>query len=79
MVPIIEGWEETYEDKSIINENNRCIHYGQGDQVRFYGKDFRKRIKKNGLKLFQELTAEGKDVIKYGLMRGEKVFVFIKP
>ena len=45
MVPIIEGWEETYEDKS-INENNRCIHYGQGDHVRFYGKDFRQRIEK---------------------------------
>lgn len=79
MVPIIEGWEKTYEDKSITNENNRCIHYGQGDHVRFYGRDFRQRIEKNGLKLFQELTAEGKDVIKYGLMRGEKVFVFIKP
>ena len=79
MIPIIEGWEKTYEDKSITSENNRSIHYGQGDHVRYYGRDFRQRIEKNGLKLTQELTAEGKEVIKYGLKRGEKVFVFIKP
>ena len=71
--------EKTYEDKSITSENNRCIHYGQGDHVRYYGRDFRQRIEKNGLKLAQELTAEGNDVIKYGQKRGEKVFVFIKP
>ena len=79
MIPIIEGWEKTYEDKSITSENNRSIHYGQGDHVRYYGRDFRQRIEKNGLKLTQELTAEGKEVVKYGLKRGEKVFVFIKP
>ncbi|MDA9972620.1 hypothetical protein N9E39_01295 [Candidatus Pelagibacter ubique] len=25
----------------IVSEKERCIHYGQGDHVRYYGRDFR--------------------------------------
>ena len=77
-VPIIEGWNTTYENDGIKTEDERWLHFGQGDHIRFYGADFRKRICASGFKLIKEVTSEGSDVIQYGLLRGEKVFVFEK-
>ena len=77
-VPIVEGWESTYEDDSITSEEDRWLHFGQGDHVRYYGADFRERISASGLILKNEYTSEGEDVIRYGLLRGEKTFVFQK-
>ena len=77
-VPIVEGWATTYEDPSITTDEGRWLHFGQGDHVRFYGADFRERISAGGLKLTHEFTAEGTDVLRYGLLRGEKTFVFQK-
>lgn len=78
MVPIIEGWEKTYENPEVSSEEDRWLHFGQGDHVRYFGRDFRDRIASGGLTLTTEFTAEGNDVIKYGLCRGEKVFIFQK-
>ena len=78
MVPIIEGWAKTYENETIKTDLDRTLHFGQRDHLRFYGKDFRQRIEQSGLQLTQEITAEGQDVITYGLVRGEKVFCFKK-
>ncbi|MDC0653356.1 class I SAM-dependent methyltransferase [Planktomarina temperata] len=75
-VPIIEGWSKTYEPEKLLNDADRWLHFGQGDHVRFYGRDFRDRIQESGLILDQEITAWGEDVVKYGLLRGEKIFVF---
>lgn len=77
-VPIVEGWTTTYENDEIQTESERWVHFGQGDHVRFYGADFRERISAGGFKLIKEVTSEGIDVIQYGLLRGEKVFVFEK-
>lgn len=78
MVPIIEGWATTFENPSITTNEGRMLYFGQDDHVRFYGRDFRDRIAKGGFKLREEITAQGDDVIRYGLVRGEKVFVFQK-
>lgn len=78
MVPIIEGWETTYENDSVTSDEDRLIHFGQEDHLRYYGRDFRQRIERGGFKLIDEITAEGEDVIQYGLCSGEKVFVFEK-
>ena len=74
MVPIIEGWRDTYEDSSIVDEKDRLEHFGRVDHLRIYGADLRERIRKAGFGL-AEYTAGGKDAILYGLCRGEKVFV----
>jgi SAM-dependent methyltransferase len=78
MVPIVEGWATTYENPDITTDEGRMLHFGQEDHVRFYGRDFRDRIAKGGFSLRDEITAEGEEVIRYGLVRGEKVFVFEK-
>jgi hypothetical protein len=74
MVPIIEGWRETYEDSSIVDAKERLEHFGRVDHLRIYGADIRERIRKAGFDL-AEYTAGGKDAIVYGLCRGEKVFI----
>lgn len=78
MVPIVEGWKGTYENPAITDDEGRMLHFGQEDHVRFYGSNFRDRIAAGGFTLMDEVTAEGDAVIRHGLVRGEKVFVFQK-
>ncbi|MEO8627913.1 MAG: methyltransferase domain-containing protein [Betaproteobacteria bacterium] len=78
MVPIVEGWDATYEDPSITTTQARELHFGQGDHVRFYGRDFRTRLREAGFSI-EEITANEPDVTRYGLQRGEKLFVCTKP
>jgi SAM-dependent methyltransferase len=77
MVPIIEGWETTYENPAITTEQDRQAHFGQFDHVRYYGSDIRDRLKKAGFDI-REYTAYGSDAVKYGLLKGEKLFVCTK-
>lgn len=78
MVPVVEGWATSYEDPAIVTEREREAHFGLNDHVRYYGQDIRERFKKAGFDT-REVTAFGADVVKYGLMRGEKVFLCTKP
>lgn len=73
-VPMVEGWDETYENPEIIDPDERELHFGQFDHVRYYGRDFRQRLSVAGFNV-EEVTAEGADVVKYSLLRGEKIFV----
>ena len=76
-VPLIDGWDRSYEPEGIEGEHMRELHFGQFDHVRYYGRDLRDRLAKAPFR-FEEVTAEGADVITYGLMRGEKMFVCSK-
>jgi SAM-dependent methyltransferase len=76
-VPIVEGWDKTYEDEIIASDFERSLHFGQKDHVRYYGYDFRDRLKSANFKL-NEYTAEAVDVALYGLTRGEKIFICSK-
>lgn len=77
-VPIIEAWEQTYENKEVQSPTEREVHFGQDDHVRFYGRDFRKRVLGAGFSCVDEFTAEGEMVVEYGLIRGEKLFIYKK-
>jgi SAM-dependent methyltransferase len=74
MVPVVEGWSNTYENPGIVAPRDRAAHFGQWDHVRMYGADIRERIRAAGFSL-NEFTAEEPDVGRNGLSRGEKVFV----
>ena len=78
MLPVIEGWAQTYENPAVTSPEDRKRHYGQSDHVRYYGADVRGRIRSAGFALV-EFTAQGPDVLTYGLQRGEKVFIAKKP
>jgi SAM-dependent methyltransferase len=76
--PIIEGWDATYEDGTVAGEQARELHFGQYDHVRYYGRDVRARIAQAGFCL-EEITAVEPLVARYGLLRGEKIFIGRKP
>ena len=77
-VPLIEGWEETYENDTVKTADERWLHFGQGDHVRYYGRDFVDRITRHSFEIVQQFTGSPNDIIKYGLIRGEKIFIFRK-
>ncbi|HLY07494.1 MAG TPA: class I SAM-dependent methyltransferase [Rhizomicrobium sp.] len=74
MVPVVEGWAQTYEDATVTTARERALHFGQADHLRIYGADVRTRIRNAGFDL-TEFTAWGPDVLRYGLLSGEKVFL----
>jgi SAM-dependent methyltransferase len=74
MVPIVEGWDSTYENAGVVTPAGRELHFGQIDHLRYYGRDFRGRLRAAGFSL-DEFTADGSLSPRYALMRGEKVFV----
>lgn len=76
--PIIEGWATTYEDPAIVSEEDRLVHFGQEDHVRYYGRDVRERITEAGFAL-EEFTAVEPDVNENGLIAGETIFIAHKP
>lgn len=78
MVPLIEGWSRTYENRAITDPGDRELHFGQHDHVRFYGRDFIERLQKAGFEA-DEFQADPPDCIAYGLGFGEKVFIARKP
>jgi SAM-dependent methyltransferase len=74
MVPIAEGWDQTYENAAITRPAERDLHFGQHDHVRYYGRDFPERVASRGFDV-QEHTADGEQSVRFGLSRGEKVFL----
>jgi SAM-dependent methyltransferase len=77
MIPIVEGWAITFEDADIQSDSDRAKYFGQADHVRYYGSDARQRFTAAGFTL-EEFTATEPDVSRYGLTRGEKVFVALR-
>lgn len=75
-VPIQAG--KTYEDSSIIDPNQRQIHFGQADHVRIYGLDIANRLNDEGLtteiKKCKELYSVEK-IHYHGLDAEETLFI----
>ncbi len=77
LFPIVEGWENTYENPAHTEPGDRTKYFGQSDHVRYYGRNVRGRITAAGFQL-SEFTAEEPMVSRYRLSRGEKIFVATK-
>ncbi len=78
MFPIVEGWDETYEDPSKSKPAERLLYFGQHDHSRFFGSDARKRLAAPGFTV-DEFTAVEPYVSRHGLARGEKIFLCRRP
>jgi SAM-dependent methyltransferase len=78
MTPVIEGWAETYENATVETTSERELHFGQYDHVRYFGSDIRQRIRAAHFEL-DEYRAVEPHVSRYGLMRGEAVFIARRP
>ena len=78
MIPVIEGWESTYENSDVATPEARALHFGQDDHVRYYGRDVRERFTEAGFVL-EEYASEPAECLEFGLARGERLFVARKP
>ena len=78
MFPIVEGWETTFEDPLRTSPEERLLYFGQNDHARFFGRDARERLASPGF-IVEEYTAVEPNVSRYGLTRGEKVFLCSRP
>jgi hypothetical protein len=74
MMPVIEGWDRTYENAAVVTDEHRELHFGQWDHVRYFGADIRDRVRGAGFRL-TEWTAVEPEVSRYSLIRGEKLFI----
>ena len=77
-VPLVEGWDTTYENAAVTTAKDRDLHFGQWDHVRYYGRDFRERLKAVGFTV-TEYVGDAAQVLQYGLLRGERVFLAERP
>jgi SAM-dependent methyltransferase len=73
-VPLVEGWERTLENPDWTSEAERRAYYTDPQHLRMYGRDFRERLRATGFRV-EEFTAEEPDVFRFGLQRGEKIFL----
>jgi SAM-dependent methyltransferase len=78
MTPVIEAWSKTYENPTIQTPADRLLHFGQEDHARYFGADVRDRIRSTGFQL-DEFMATEPNVSRYGLWRGETIFIAHKP
>jgi len=77
-IPIIEGWAVTYEDASLNTPELRARHFGQHDHVRYYGRDFRDRVRAVGFAL-DEFQPTPQQCAAHAVTRGQCVFVGRRP
>ena len=80
-VPIDIKRDDTFEDNSITNKNERNKIFGQYDHVRVYGKDYFKKLEEAGFKVKKiDYTKNMKDheINKYSIIKGEIIPVCIK-
>ena len=76
-VPLVEGWERTLEGEG-LGEAERRAQLGDPDHRRFYGRDFRDRLRAAGF-LLAEVAATEPDVSTHALQRGERIFLAKRP
>lgn len=80
--PVDEAREETYEDFTITDPGMREIAFGWPDHVRWYGKDYTKRLEKAGFNVtidkYVDMFSEN-DMYKYGFMAEDYIFLCTKP
>lgn len=73
-VPMIEGFETTYEDPAHVTAEARKRYYGDPTHLRWYGRDVRDRFAAPGFQV-TEFTASEPSATAHALHRGEKIFI----
>jgi SAM-dependent methyltransferase len=77
LTPVVDAWGSSYEDPAAVTPKMRWLHFGQGDHLRYYGHDIIDRIRKAGFAVARFVAMEP-EVSRYGLVRGETVYVASK-
>lgn len=81
-VPLKAGLENTIEDLSITDPQERLRLYGNEDHVRYYGSDYKDKLEGVGFTVKVDQFAgkySGNDVKRFGISRDEPIYYCIKP
>jgi SAM-dependent methyltransferase len=78
MFPIIEAWPNDYEAPEVCSDHERALHFGREDHLRRFGASVRSEFSKAGFRL-ECFTPIGADVVRFGLIPGETVFIATRP
>jgi SAM-dependent methyltransferase len=81
-VPIALALEKTYEDPTVVDENERVRHFGQRDHVRLYAADYADRLRDSGfsVEMFSGFKEFGEAACnKHGLNAHEDLYICSKP
>lgn len=76
-VPIDYSREITYEDFSITTPEGREKAFGQNDHVRYYGRDYKDRLKNAGFFVTEDNFVKSfskKNLFRFGLMSTELIY-----
>ncbi len=76
-VPIDYTRETTYEDFSITTPKEREKAFGQNDHVRWYGRDYKDRLKRVGFSVQEDDYVKSfppEDLFRYGLTESELIY-----
>ncbi len=76
-VPFSRLLEKTYENKTILSEKEREIHFGQNDHVRIYGIDYLRRLENVGFIVEEFKWIEHKEftIEDYAINKEEPIFI----
>lgn len=77
-VPIDYSLDTTYEDFSITSPKARLKAFGRRDHVRWYGKDYKDRLKKAGFEVTEDHFVDSfteEDQFKYGFDTTELIYL----
>jgi SAM-dependent methyltransferase len=73
-IPMIDAWGTSYEDKRYTSESDRDLHFNQYDHLRLYGRDVYDLFDEAAFTV-EPYVASEPEVSRYGLERGETIFV----
>ncbi len=76
-VPFSPLLDSTYEDETIVSEEDREMCFGQGDHVRIYGLDYINRLESSGFSVEKFIWQSHEEFSKYdyGLADNEPIFI----
>lgn len=80
-VPLDYNRDKTFEDENITEPEEREKNFGQWDHVRWYGKDYPKKLKSAGFKVKEDKFVENlgdENIRKYGLLKSEILYIVSK-
>lgn len=74
LFPVIDGWDQDYENKDIESEYDRGLHFGKENHLRRFGRSVRDDFTAAGFQL-ETYSPVGPEFVKFGLIPGETLFI----
>jgi hypothetical protein len=74
LFPIVEAWPHDYEAPEVQSRHDRALHFGKENHMRRFGRSMRDEIVQAGFEL-ETFAPIGPEVVRYGLIPGETVFI----